>query len=173
MDINIIKNRILWCFLIFLSLTFFSPSSGMAVPPKGEVVFATVWQSFLQVGGDPATQMGGNAAMSRAIFDSLVTVDVKRNYLPSLAKGWKFSPDGKFIDFNLREDVTFHNGDKFTAEDVKFSMETYLRKELRFTLAGFFTKAGARVEILSPYKVRIHMDNPYPLFFQHLWGGPE
>ena len=131
MESNKICKRVLWSLLIFSSLTFFFPTSGMTVPPKGEVVFATVWQSFLQVGGDPATQMGGNAAMSRALFDSLITVDVKRNYLPSLAKGWKFSPDGKFIDFTLREDVTFHNGDKFSAEDVKFSIETYLRKELR------------------------------------------
>jgi len=168
---NKIIVRPLWLLIAVLSITFFLPSSGMTVPPKGEVVFATVWQSFLQVGGDPATQMAGNAAMSRALFDSLITVDVKRNYLPSLAKGWKFSSDGKFIDFNLRDDVTFHNGDKFTAEDVKFSIETYLRKELRFTLAGFFTKAGVRVEIIAPYKVRIHMDTPYPLFFQHLWWG--
>jgi peptide/nickel transport system substrate-binding protein len=38
-----------------------------------------------------------------------------------LAADWSVSDDGKEWTFNLREGVTFHNGDPFTAEDVVFT----------------------------------------------------
>jgi ABC-type transport system substrate-binding protein len=38
-----------------------------------------------------------------------------------LAKDWSVSADGKEWIFNLREGVTFHNGDPFTADDVIFT----------------------------------------------------
>jgi peptide/nickel transport system substrate-binding protein len=38
-----------------------------------------------------------------------------------LAEDWSVSDDGKEWTFNLREGVTFHNGDPFTAEDVVFT----------------------------------------------------
>jgi ABC-type transport system substrate-binding protein len=38
-----------------------------------------------------------------------------------LAEDWTVSDDGKEWTFNLREGVTFHNGDPFTAEDVVFT----------------------------------------------------
>src|SRR4051812_7560098 len=40
---------------------------------------------------------------------------------PALATSWTESPDRLVYEFTLRERVTFHNGDPFTAEDVKFS----------------------------------------------------
>ena len=38
-----------------------------------------------------------------------------------LAEDWSVSDDGKEYTFKLREGVTFHNGDPFTAEDVVFT----------------------------------------------------
>ena len=38
-----------------------------------------------------------------------------------LAEDWSVSDDGKEWTFNLREGVTFHNGDPFTADDVVFT----------------------------------------------------
>ena len=40
---------------------------------------------------------------------------------PSLAESWTVSPDQRTYEFKLREGLKFHNGDPFTAEDVKFS----------------------------------------------------
>ena len=42
--------------------------------------------------------------------------------VPGLAKSWE-QLDDKTILFHLNEGVTFHNGEKFTAEDVKFTLE--------------------------------------------------
>ena len=42
---------------------------------------------------------------------------------PSLAESWTVSPDQRVYEFKLREGLKFHNGDPFTAEDVKFSFQ--------------------------------------------------
>jgi len=44
-------------------------------------------------------------------------------YYPSLARSWSVQPDGLTWLFRVREGVTFHNGDKFTASDVVASMK--------------------------------------------------
>jgi ABC-type oligopeptide transport system ATPase subunit len=62
--------------------------------------------------------------ISSNIISGLMHIDAKLVPQGDLAESWKVSDDGKEWIFNLREGVTFHNGDRFTAEDVVF---TYLR----------------------------------------------
>ena len=42
---------------------------------------------------------------------------------PSLAESWSESEDQRVYEFTLRKGLKFHNGDPFTAEDVKFSFK--------------------------------------------------
>jgi ABC-type transport system substrate-binding protein len=63
---------------------------------------------------------------------------------PSLATQWQESPDGLTYDFELRQGVQFHNGDPFTAEDVKFSFERY-----KGTSAGDLKQKVKAVEIVN------------------------
>lgn len=165
-----LKTFLFWCFLTILFTVFLTPSLIRAMPPKGEVVFATSAPNFYQIGGDSATHVSGYPFLARTIFDSLDYVDKRGDkLLPGLAKSWKIAPNWKYIDFFLRDDVTFHNGDKFTAEDVKFSLETYLRKELKYLFANSWGKYITKIEILGPYQVRMHFNQPDPGFLGRLW----
>ena len=49
------------------------------------------------------------------IFDTLVSWDADNNVIPMLATEWEFL-DEDSIQFKLREGVTFHDGEPFTAE---------------------------------------------------------
>jgi peptide/nickel transport system substrate-binding protein len=62
-------------------------------------------------------------------------------------------------EFKLREGLTFHNGDPFTAEDVLFSFQRYH--------GGTATQLHEKVqtvEILDPYRIRFTLKEPWPDF---------
>src|SRR5262245_38380861 len=61
-------------------------------------------------------------AVSNLVFENLLEVDLDGNVGPSLAhKMPEISDDQTIFRFDLRDDVVFHNGAKFSAEDVKYS----------------------------------------------------
>nr|WP_243847417.1 ABC transporter substrate-binding protein [Microbacterium ulmi] len=57
------------------------------------------------------------------VYETLVTTTVDGAIEPVLATDWKLSDDGLTYTFSLREGVTFHDGNDFTAEDVVYSLE--------------------------------------------------
>jgi len=61
------------------------------------------------------------------IFDGLVTYDFDLTPRPQLAESWQVAPDGLTITFNLRKGVKWHDGQPFTAADVKWSLENVWR----------------------------------------------
>jgi peptide/nickel transport system substrate-binding protein len=60
-------------------------------------------------------------------------------------------------EFKLREGVKFHNGDPFTAEDVRFSFH-------RAKGAKVLQEKVRDVEIVGPHRVRFHLHEPWPDF---------
>lgn len=65
-------------------------------------------------------------SINQNFFNPLVEIDNEtRGIIPSLAKNWN-NPDELTWRFFLREGVKFHNGNNFTSEDVKFTIE-YLK----------------------------------------------
>ncbi len=62
--------------------------------------------------------------LSQQMFDSLVEFNLETYELePALAASWDISEDGTVYTFNLREGVTWHDGEPFTADDVIFTYE--------------------------------------------------
>jgi peptide/nickel transport system substrate-binding protein len=60
----------------------------------------------------------------------LVTRKGPKQYLPVLASSWAVQPDGLTWLFRIREGVTFHNGDKLTANDIVASMRRIIDPDL-------------------------------------------
>jgi peptide/nickel transport system substrate-binding protein len=80
--------------------------------------------------GEPAnfdlTTTAGSAipqVLMNNVYEGLVTADQDGKVQPRLASSWTVSADRTTYDFKLREGVTFSNGEPFTADDVKFSLE--------------------------------------------------
>ena len=94
-----------------------------------------------------------------AIHDALLKPMPDSPMAPSLATKWTESPDGLAYDFELRQGVKFHNGDAFTAEDVKFSFERY-----KGSGASDLKKKIKAVEIVNPHQVRFQLHEPWQDF---------
>jgi len=62
-----------------------------------------------------------NKDLAAHIFDSLTAMDENVQVKPSLATSWQ-QIDDRTWEFKLRENVTFHNGNDFAAEDVAFTI---------------------------------------------------
>lgn len=61
--------------------------------------------------------------LSALIYAGLTRVDAYGQPVPDMASGWTVSEDGLTYTFTLREGITWHDGEPFTAEDVAFTME--------------------------------------------------
>ena len=94
-----------------------------------------------------------------AMHDALVKPMPGNLATPSLAESWTMSPDGRNYDFKLRDTLKFHNGDSFTAEDVKFSFARAKGKLLH--------EKVKEVTVVSPSRVRFTLHEPWPDFMNY------
>lgn len=108
---------------------------------------------------DPRKQFSEkNYTIIHQIFDGLVRFDQDGRIEPSLAKSWR-QIDPMTIEFELRPDVRFHNGENFDAEAVKFSLESFIDPKIGFPGAKFLSSLE-RVDILNPLRLRVHTKYP-------------
>jgi peptide/nickel transport system substrate-binding protein len=134
-----------------------TPASAQA-KPEGEMRWA-LYVTLSPVWFDPAEVVGVLTPfwVLTALHDALVKPMPGNLLTPSLAESWKVSPDGRVYEFKLREGLKFHNGDPFTAEDVRFSFH-------RAKGAKVLQEKVRDVEIAGPYRVRFHLHEPWPDF---------
>jgi len=62
------------------------------------------------------------------VFNELIEYTDEEGLTPELATEWAASEGGKVWTFKLRDDVTFHNGEHFTSDDVLFTYERAVEK---------------------------------------------
>ncbi|QDA35842.1 ABC transporter substrate-binding protein (plasmid) [Paracoccus liaowanqingii] len=82
-------------------------------------------------------QNGPTQMVAGDIYESLLRYDTDLQPMPSLAREWEVSEDGLTYTFHLQDGVTWHDGEAFTAHDVVFSADVFLREthpRLRATL---------------------------------------
>jgi peptide/nickel transport system substrate-binding protein len=107
--------------------------------------------------------------VSRHIFDSLLYRDPETwDYKPLLAKSFKWV-DEVTIEAELREGITFHNGEKFDADDVVYTLNHFSNPDTK-ALAPRNVNWIKNVDKLGPYKVRINLHKPFPAAFEYLAG---
>src|SRR5215218_8781066 len=155
--------------LLGVAATIVGPSlSGAQTKPEGEIRFA-VYVTIPPAWLDPGETNPGNLTpfwMQYALHDALVKPMPGRNMAPSLAESWSESPDKLSYEFKLRQGVKFHNGDPFTAEDVKFSFERAKGAQLKGKVK--------EVQIVDPHTVRIVLNEPWADFmtaYGTLWSA--
>jgi len=126
--------------------------------PEGEMRFA-VYVTLAPAWFDPAEVVGVLTPfwIMYAMHDALVKPMPGNHLSPSLAESWTVSKDQSVYEFKLRRGLKFHNGDPFTADDVKFSFQ-------RAKGAKILHDKVREVVVVDPYRVRFVLHEPWPDF---------
>jgi peptide/nickel transport system substrate-binding protein len=97
------------------------------------------------------------------IFEPLVTTSPDHEIEPCLAVKWERLDETTFR-FELRRDVRFHNGDRFDAEAVRFSLQ---RASNAYGGTAWFPPLEG-VVVIDPYTVDVKLSEPDSLFLYRL-----
>lgn len=105
------SKNIFWCAIVAVlaSVTHAHAESTLSVGLSADVTSLDPYYQNVDI----------NNSVAEHVFDRLVTKDETEHFGPGLALSWTNDPaNPKTWYFELRKDVSFHNGKKFTANDV-------------------------------------------------------
>lgn len=105
-------------------------------------------------------------AVFHNVFEGLVLFDETGALIPGLAESWDISDDGLTYTFHLRDDVTFHNGKAFSAEDVVYTYEFLSGLGGEEALSSKF-KNLTSVEAVDDYTVTMTLAEADAAFLQY------
>lgn len=94
-----------------------------------------------------------------ALCDKLVDISPDLKIVPQLATEWSWSADNKSLTFKLRPGVTFHDGEKFDAEAVKYNIERH--KTMQGSQRRGELSAVTSVDVVDPLTVKLNTAAPF------------
>ncbi len=101
---------------------------------------------------NPASTSNQLVSITFNAYNRLVYRTVDNEFEPELAVSWK-TDDYKTVNFKLRDDVYFHNGEKFTAKDVKWTFDT-AKKSVGSKIFDILNKVES-VEVVNDYEINV------------------
>ena len=115
---------------------------------------------YLNIGNEPSrlnpigsTDAAANS-VSGYIYESLLVKDINTNeWKPGLATEYSRNDDNTVFRFKLRKGVKFHNGEDFTAEDVKFSFDILFKDKFNTIAVRPYYEGIKEVKIINDYEV--------------------
>ena len=130
--------------------------------PKGGEI--SEWAPGTFDGYNPYFRGGNTAVMSTAPFEAIVTTtaDDPTALYCYLCTTMEYPQDLSYVIFNLRDDVTFSDGSPMTADDIKFSYDTFMEQGLPEFRAAFDGQITL-VEVLDPHRIKFTFGDDAPL----------
>ncbi|HEX6979017.1 MAG TPA: ABC transporter substrate-binding protein [Alphaproteobacteria bacterium] len=114
---------------------------------------------------DPHSQNEGlNNAVAAQIYEPLITRDKNMRLEPSLAVSWT-QPEPNRWRFVLRQNVKFHDGTPFTADDVVFTVQRAMAPTSNFKQ---YLTGVTEARKVDDHTVDILTDGPNPVLLQQL-----
>jgi peptide/nickel transport system substrate-binding protein len=93
------------------------------------------------------------------LCDKLFDLDEKLNVVPQLATSYEWSKDNKSLIVKLRNGVTFHDGEKFDAQAVKYNLERH--KDMKGSNRRGELAVVSSVDAVDASTVRINLAAPF------------
>ena len=165
--------------LLGVSVTAAGQLAGMVWPQKA---FAAVKRGGTIKVSAPVHKVTHPAQFSwisptnqlRQVAEYLTFTDADNITHPYLLENWQASDDLKTWTLNLRRGIKFNNGDEFVADDVIFTMNQWLNKDVGSSmlglLGGYLEPTG--IEKASDYQVKLNLKAPEIAIPEHLFHYP-
>ena len=99
------------------------------------------------------------------LFSHLVRQDAEGNIIPDLALTWE-NPDNLHWIFHLRDDVLWHDGNEFTADDVLFTFEVAKAQPACFS--HFASLDIENTKVIDDYTISVTFTEPNASFLELL-----
>ena len=104
------------------------------------------------------------------IFDGLMGHNEKNEVVPALAESYDLDEDTNTYTFHLREGVTWHDGEPFTANDVKFTIEAIMDPANESEIACNYEDVE-KIEVIDDQTVSFQLANPNVAFLEYMTIG--
>lgn len=111
--------------------------------------------------------MDEHGEINLLIFDGLTAHDGENNVVPGLAESWDFDEETNTYTFHLRSDVTWHDGECFTANDVKFTIEAIMDPDNGSENAPNFEDVE-EITVEDDYTVSFRLSAPNVAFLDYM-----
>lgn len=145
----------------------------------------TAWAADIKDGGDLRAALTGEpdvldpatssiytgAQVYEGIFSKLIDMDADGKFVPDLASAWT-QVDAKTWKFTLVTNATFHNGEKFSSADVKYTFDRILDPKTASAYAGLYAQIES-VEAPDPATVVFHLKSSFGPFLTNLATNGE
>lgn len=105
----------------------------------------------------------GAILASITMFDTLLD-PYTDDYVPKLAEHYDVGGDGTEYTFYLRDDVTFHDGTKLTAKDIKYSIENNMESPLH----AVYSDGIKDITVINDLTVKVTTEEPSGLLLYNL-----
>ncbi len=113
---------------------------------------------------DPSMRnTNGSILATITMFDTLLD-PYSENYAPKLADHYEVNDAGTEVTFYLRDDVTFHDGTKLSANDVKYSIENNMTSPLH----AVYADGVKEITVVDDLTVKVIMEEPSGLLLYNL-----
>ena len=162
------RPRTLWRALLALTVILASASLAVAQDEAkrgGDLVFV---HQQIASSLDANVWTATNAArIMRQIYDPLVWQPEGGVFVPGLATRWEVSDDGLEYTFWLRDDVIFHDGEKFNAAAVAATFERMVdpaTRSLQVARLGPYERS----EVIDEYTVKVVLSEPFNVFLSNI-----
>ena len=101
------------------------------------------------------------------IFNGLTSHDGENQVAPGLAKSWDYDEDTFTYTFHLEENVKWHDGEPFTADDVKFTIEAIMDPDNGSENAPNYEDVTA-IDVIDDHTISFTLSAPNVAFLDYM-----
>ena len=173
MRISTFARRALAASLLFMAACGGADSGGLIEvgdPVQGGTAIVAVTSDFQVFNPVTNTALVTNEVINFMLFTPLVQFDEELEPVPALAESWELTDND--VTFTLRSDVTWHDGQPVTAEDVLFTYELAKNPETASLLGSAYLTMVTGATIVDAQTIRFDFDGPHSQPLQAFWWPP-